>query len=71
MTGVGSEVLGMFSVKEVAAMLRLSEVTIRRRIKSGALEAVHDGSRVLIAPEAVTKYKAQLPSAAQSTRTAA
>lgn len=71
MTSVGSEALGMLDVKQVAALLRLSVVTIRRRIKSGDLEAVHDGARVLIAPEAVADYKARLVAVARAGRPAA
>lgn len=56
----------LLSVKEVATRLRLSEVTIRRLIKSGDLEGVHVGARVLVAPEAVADYKARLRATAHA-----
>lgn len=71
MTDVGAEALDLLSVKEVAARLRLSEVTIRRLIKSEDLEAVRVGARVLVAPEAVADYKARLRAAAHAGEPAA
>lgn len=68
---VGDEALDMLSVKEVSTRLRLSEVTIRRLIKSGDLEGVHVGARVLVAPEAVADYKARLRAAAHTGEPAA
>lgn len=66
MVDVGDEALNLLSVKEVATRLRLSEVTIRRLIKSGDLEAVRVGVRVLVAPEAVIEYKDKLRAAAHT-----
>lgn len=71
MIDVGDEALDMLSVKEVAMRLRLSEVTIRRLIKSGKLEGVHEGARVLVAPEAVADYKARLRATARAGEPAA
>lgn len=71
MTDVGNEALDMLSVKEVATRLRLSQVTIRRLIKAGALEGVRVGSRVLVAPEAVREYKDKLRAAAHAGEPAA
>ena len=71
MTDVGDEALDMLSVKEVAARLRLSVVTIRRLIKSGDLEGTHVGTRVLVAPEAVLEYKDKLRAAAHAGEPAA
>ena len=71
MADVGDEALDMLSVKEVATRLRLSVVTIRRLIKSGALEGTHVGTRVLVAPEAVLEYKDKLRAAAHAGEPAA
>lgn len=71
MTDVGNEALEMLSVKEVAARLRLSVVTIRRLIKSGALEGTRVGTRVLVAPEAVLEYKDKIRAAAHARKPAA
>lgn len=61
---VGREALGMLSRREAADLLRISLKTLDRRIASGALEAARDGSRVLIAPEALADYKARLRASA-------
>lgn len=71
MTDVGNEALDMLSVKEVAARLRLSVVTVRRLIKSRELEGTHVGTRVLVAPEAVIEYKNKLRAAAHTGKPAA
>lgn len=63
MTDVGNETLGMLTRERVAELLNLSVKTVDRRIRSGLLAAVKDGSRVLIAPEAVADYKARLRTA--------
>ena len=60
LTDVGRESLRLLSRKEAAKLLSLSEKTLDRRIASGDLEAVRDGGRVLIAPEAIADYKAKL-----------
>lgn len=71
MTDVGSEALDFLNVGEVAGRLRLSKQTVRRLIASGALEAVREGTRVLIAPEAVLEYKNKKRAEAQAAREAA
>jgi excisionase family DNA binding protein len=71
LTDVGDEALDLLSVKEVATRLRLSEVTIRRLIKSGRLEGLREGARVLVAPEAVLEYKKQLRAEAHAGEPAA
>ena len=53
----GLETLELLTVGEVAARLRVSPVTVRRLIKSGALEAVRIGRLVRVTPEAVADYK--------------
>lgn len=68
---VGDEALDLLTVKEVAARLRFSEVTIRRLIKAGSLEAVREGTSVRVAPEAVAEYKARLRTAAAQRNPAA
>jgi excisionase family DNA binding protein len=65
---VGIEALDLLTIGEVAARLRLSSPTIRRLISSGALEAVHIGRSVRVAPEALAEYKAGLRQAAQAVR---
>lgn len=71
MTDVGDEALDLLSVQEVATRLRLSVVTIRRLINSGALEGLRVGTRVLVAPEAVIEYKRHLRAAAHAGEPAA
>jgi excisionase family DNA binding protein len=61
---VGREALEMLSRTDAARLLSLSLRTLDRRIASGDLEAVKDGTRVLIAPEAVADYKARLRASA-------
>jgi excisionase family DNA binding protein len=68
---VGDEALDLLTVKDVATRLRLSQVTIRRLIKSGDLEGVHVGTSVRVAPEAVAEYKDRLRAAAQQGKPAA
>jgi excisionase family DNA binding protein len=71
MTDVGDEALDFLDIPQVAARLRLSAQTVRRLIKAGKLEAVREGRRVLVAPEAVLDYKNRLRAAAQAGRPAA
>jgi len=71
LTDVGDEALDLLSVKEVAKRTRLSEVTIRRLIRKGDLEAVRVGARVLVAPEALAEYKGRLRATAHAGNPAA
>jgi excisionase family DNA binding protein len=66
MIDVGNEALDMLDIGEVATRLRLSKTTIRRLIRSGELEGVKVGTRVLVAPEAVAEYKDKLRAAARA-----
>jgi len=50
------------TVEEVAAMLRRSTKTIRRRIETGAIEATKEGGRYLISQQAFNRYVASLRS---------
>jgi len=66
MTDVGSESLDFLTVGEVAARLRCSVKTVRRKIAAGEIEAVRIGTLVRVAPEAVAEYKERLRAAAQA-----
>ena len=44
------------TVKEVAAMLRVSEMTIYRLVKSGELESVKVGRSIRIYEHSIAKY---------------
>jgi excisionase family DNA binding protein len=60
MSDVGIEALDLLTVKEVAARLKVSAVTVGRLIKRGELESVKVGALRRIAPEAVIAYKERL-----------
>ena len=51
----------LYTVRQVAAMLRTSEAGVRARVKSGELEAIKEGGRLLLTLEAVQRYAASLP----------
>ena len=51
----------LYTVRQLAAMLRTSEAGVRRRVKSGKLEAIKEGGRLLLTLEAVQRYAASLP----------
>lgn len=57
---VGTAVLGLMTIREVAALLKYSEKKVRRLIASGALEAVKDGGCLRILPESLIEYKQRL-----------
>jgi excisionase family DNA binding protein len=57
---VGTAVLGLMTIKEVAALLKYSEKKVYRLTKSGALEAVKDGGCLRILPESLIAYKQRL-----------
>jgi excisionase family DNA binding protein len=54
---------GARSVEETAAWTGLSEVYIRRAIKSGRLHAVRAGRRILVPEEAAVAFLRSLPKA--------
>ena len=51
----------LYTVRQVAAMLYTSEGGVRRRVKSGKLEAIKENGRLLLTLEAVQRYAASLP----------
>ena len=53
---VGLNTLELFTVPEVARMLRLSESTIWRLVRNGAIESVKAGRARRISPEALAAY---------------
>jgi excisionase family DNA binding protein len=57
---VGTAVLGLMTIKEVAALLKYSEKKVYRLTKSGALEAIKDGGSLRILPESLIEYKQRL-----------
>jgi excisionase family DNA binding protein len=57
---VGTAVLGLMTIKEVAALLKYSEKKVYRLTKSGALEAIKDGGCLRILPESLIEYKQRL-----------
>lgn len=46
----------VYTVEEVAKMLKVSKETVRRMVRDGELEAVHVRQRVRISKEALDKY---------------
>jgi excisionase family DNA binding protein len=57
---VGTAVLGLVTVKQVAVLLNYSEKQIRRMIAAGTLEAIKDGGSLRILPESIIAYKERL-----------
>ena len=51
----------LYTVRQAAAMLCTSEVGLRARVKSGKLEAIKEGGRLLLTLEAVQRHAASLP----------
>ena len=51
----------LYTVRQVAAMLYTSESGVRRRVKSGKLEATKEGGRLLFSLESLQRYAASLP----------
>lgn len=51
------------TLQETAERLRVSEFTVRRRIKSGVLPAKRDGRRLLIDADDVARHLRSLPEA--------
>lgn len=51
------------TLKEAAERMRVSEFTVRRRIKAGVLPAQRDGRRLLIDADDVTRHLRSLPRA--------
>ena len=51
----------LYTVRQVAVMLYASEAGVRARVKSGELEAMKEGGRLLLTLEAVQRYAASLP----------
>jgi len=52
---VAASIAPLVSVDEAASVLRCSPKTVRRRIKLGQLDALRNGSRVVIAREALLR----------------
>lgn len=46
----------LYTIEEVAKILRVSEATVRRLIKSGQLEAIQVGSQYRISQEELDKF---------------
>jgi excisionase family DNA binding protein len=57
---VGTAVLGLMTIREVAALLKYSEKKVYRLTRSGALEAIKDGGSLRILPESLIAYKQRL-----------
>ena len=51
----------LYTVRQTAALLVTSEAGVRRRVKSGKLEAIKENGRLLLTLEAVQRYAASLP----------
>ncbi|MBK9183268.1 MAG: helix-turn-helix domain-containing protein [Ignavibacteria bacterium] len=49
---------GLVTIKEAAAFLRVTRVTVERLIKSGALEGTHVGRKHLITRKSIDNYLA-------------
>ncbi len=47
----------MYTVEEVAQMLRVSSATVRRLIENGELKAIRVGKQLRISKEAFEDYK--------------
>ena len=57
---VDEDALGLLTMDEVAARLKLSLSTVKRLVYAGTLESVTIGRSRRVAPEAVLVYKNQL-----------
>ena len=51
----------LYTVRQTAALLVTSEAGVRARVKSGELEAMKEGGRLLLTLEVVQRYVASLP----------
>ena len=51
----------LYTVSQAAALLVITEAGVRTRVKSGKLDALKEGGRLLFTPEAVQHYAASLP----------
>ena len=51
----------LHTVRQAAALLVTSEAGVRARVKSGKLNALKEGGRLLFTSEAVQRYAASLP----------
>ena len=51
----------LYTVRQAAALLVTSEAGVRARVKSGKLDALKEGGRLLFTPEAVQRYAVSLP----------
>ena len=51
----------LYTVRQAAALLVTSEAGVRARVKSGKLDALKEGGRLLFTSEAVQRYAASLP----------
>ena len=51
----------LYTVRQAAALLVTSEAGVRARVKSGKLDALKEGGRLLFTSEALQRYAASLP----------
>jgi excisionase family DNA binding protein len=51
----------VYTVEEVAKILKVSEATVRRLIKSGALEGFSVGNQYRVKKEALDRYMSSQP----------